>query len=164
VYSLVEYDLSYEPLKAMRGQTVADFIVDHGVDTNDTCVVTVSPWKLFFNGSVCSRGCGISCLVVSPRGASQGLSIRVEYRCTNNQIEYDAMIAGLEYLISVGASHVGVFGDLHLLVQQINGESQCLDGTLNRYRDRCMDLIKRFEAFHIEHVHREDNKEANELA
>jgi hypothetical protein len=28
-YSLVEYELSYEPLKAVKGQVVADFIVDH---------------------------------------------------------------------------------------------------------------------------------------
>jgi hypothetical protein len=28
-YSIVEYDLSYEPLNAIKGQVVADFVVDH---------------------------------------------------------------------------------------------------------------------------------------
>jgi hypothetical protein len=31
-YALVEYDLAYEPLRSVKGQVVADFIVDHAVD------------------------------------------------------------------------------------------------------------------------------------
>jgi ribonuclease HI len=164
VYSLVEYDLSYEPLKAMRGQVVANFIIDHSVDTDDTCVIAVCLWRLFFDGSLCARGCGIGCLVVSPKGASPGLSIHLEYSCTNNQVEYEALVAGLEYLVSMGASHVEVFRDSQLVVHQINGRSQCLDGALNYYRDRCLDLIKKFDDFHIKHIQRSHNKEANELA
>jgi hypothetical protein len=33
-YALIEYDLAYEPLKSMKGQVVADFIVEHRI--NDT--------------------------------------------------------------------------------------------------------------------------------
>jgi membrane-bound ClpP family serine protease len=35
-YSLVEYDLKYEPLKAMRGHVVEDFIIDHSINVDDT--------------------------------------------------------------------------------------------------------------------------------
>ena len=31
-YALVEYDLHCEPLKSMKGQIVADFIVEHRID------------------------------------------------------------------------------------------------------------------------------------
>jgi hypothetical protein len=31
-YALIEYDLAYEPLKSMKGQVVADFIVEHRID------------------------------------------------------------------------------------------------------------------------------------
>jgi hypothetical protein len=33
-YALVEYDLAYEPLRLMKGQVVANFIVDHAVDVD----------------------------------------------------------------------------------------------------------------------------------
>jgi hypothetical protein len=33
-YALIEYDLAYEPLKFMKSQVVADFIVEHSVDQN----------------------------------------------------------------------------------------------------------------------------------
>jgi ribonuclease HI len=45
-YALIEYDLAYEPLKSMRGQVVADFIVKHRVDDThklDTSYIIVTP-------------------------------------------------------------------------------------------------------------------------
>jgi hypothetical protein len=33
-YALIEYDLTYEPLRSMKVQVVADFIVGHSVDQN----------------------------------------------------------------------------------------------------------------------------------
>jgi hypothetical protein len=48
-YVLVEYDLLYEPLRAMKGQIIADFIVDNEVVVDDeTCLVEMLSWKLFF--------------------------------------------------------------------------------------------------------------------
>jgi hypothetical protein len=58
-YALIEYDLAYEPLKSMRGQVVANFIVEHRInDTHklDISYLTVSPWTLYFDGSVCNEG------------------------------------------------------------------------------------------------------------
>jgi hypothetical protein len=37
-YALIEYDLAYEPLKSMRGQVIADFIIEHRI--NDTHKLT----------------------------------------------------------------------------------------------------------------------------
>jgi hypothetical protein len=31
-YALIEYDLSYKPLKSMKSQVVAELIVGHGID------------------------------------------------------------------------------------------------------------------------------------
>jgi len=73
-YALVEYDLAYESLKSMRGQIVADFIVEHRIkDEQDLKVsyITCTPWKLYFDGSVRDdgRGVGICNIFISPSGA-----------------------------------------------------------------------------------------------
>jgi hypothetical protein len=56
-YALVEYDLAYEPLRSMKGQVVADFVVDHTVDVDHSVnFVQHKLWGLYFDGSVCSKG------------------------------------------------------------------------------------------------------------
>jgi hypothetical protein len=57
-----------------------------------------------------------------------------------------------------------VFGDSNLIVQQIRGDSQCLDGVLNSFRDKCLDIIKLFDMFRIKHIPREENSWANRSA
>jgi hypothetical protein len=58
-YVLVEYDLIYESLKSIKDQIVTDFIVEHRVDIEhdlDVGLILLTPWKLYFDGSVCSDG------------------------------------------------------------------------------------------------------------
>ena len=86
-YALVEYDLACEPLKSMRGQIVADFIVEHRInDKHDLEVgyITCTPWKLYFDGSVCDDGQGIGAVLISSNGAIFEFSNRLEEECTNN--------------------------------------------------------------------------------
>jgi hypothetical protein len=59
---------------------------------------------------------------------------------------------------------VDAFGDTQLVVQQVRGESQCLDGILNLYCEQCLDIIKMLDTFNINRIPREENREANLLA
>jgi hypothetical protein len=71
-YTLIEYDLAYEPLKSMKTQVVANFIVGHSVDRNngELCnLVSIHPYKLLFDGSACREGQGAGVILISPRGA-----------------------------------------------------------------------------------------------
>jgi hypothetical protein len=90
--------LAYEPLKSMKGQVVADFIVGHSIDQNsdESCnLVSIHPWKLLFNVSVCIEGQGVGVVLISPRGVVFETSARLEYFCTNNQVEYEVILLGL---------------------------------------------------------------------
>jgi ribonuclease HI len=103
-------------------------------------------------------------VVVSPSGVYIDLSIRLEFACTNNQVEYEFFLYGLEFLRDLGVRDIDVFGDSNLIVQQITGDRQCLDGVLNSYQDKCLDIIKLFDTFSIKHIPREENSRANRLA
>jgi ribonuclease HI len=100
-------------------------------------------------------------VVVSPSGVYIDLCIRLEFACTNNQVEYESLLHGLEFLRDLGARDVDVFEDSNLIVQQIRGDSQCLDGVLNSYRDKCLDIIKLFDTFSIKYIPRKENSQAN---
>jgi hypothetical protein len=64
--------LVYESLKSIKGQIVADFIVEHQVDIEhdlDVGLVLLTPWKLYFDGLVCSDGQCIGIVFISPNSA-----------------------------------------------------------------------------------------------
>jgi ribonuclease HI len=166
-YALIEYDLAYEPLKSMRGQVVADFNVEHRInDTHklDMSYLTITPWTLYFDGSVCNEGQGIGIVLVSLSDVSFDFSSWLKTYCTNNQAEYEALLFGLELLNCMGVKHVKAFGDSHLVVQQVLEEYQCFDGTLNSYLEKCWGIIHSFNWFSIRHISRVENHRDNNLA
>jgi ribonuclease HI len=160
-YSLIEYDLDYESLKSTKGQVVADLIVEHRIDIEhdlDVGLIFLTPWKLYFDRSTCRDGQGIGIVPISPSDACFEMSSRLEYFCTNNHAEYEALLFGLEILESMGVKHVEAFGDSLLIVQQVSETYQCLDGSLNVYLDKCLDVIVKFDDFSIHHINVWHNK------
>jgi ribonuclease HI len=165
-YGLVEYDLIYESLKSIKGQIVADFIVEHRVDIGhdlDVSLILLTPWKLYFDGWACSDGQGIWIAFISPNGAYFEMASRLEYFCTNNQAEYEALLFGLEILESMDVKHVKAFGDSLLVVHQVSRKYQWLDRSLNAYLDKCLGIIARFDDFFIHHIYRHENSKDNDL-
>ena len=139
----------------MRGQVIADFIVDHRIkDDEDINYVSICPWKLYFDGSVCSEGQGVGNVLISPSNVVYETSVRLEYSCTNNQAEYEALLFGLQYLVDMGVKDTYAFRDSLLVVKQIQDEFQCFDGLLNSYLDRCLDIVKTLDTFTINHIDR----------
>jgi ribonuclease HI len=126
--------------------------------------VTIHLWKLFFDGSAYRDGQCVGVVLISLRGAIFEQSVRLEYFCTNNQTEYEAILLGLQNLSSMGVKNVEEFGDSLLVVQQIAGTFQCLDGSLNAYLDKCLENIALFNDFTVQHVSRIENTMANNLA
>jgi ribonuclease HI len=166
-YALIEYDLAYEQLKSMKGQVVADFIVGHSIDqkSDELCnLVSIHPWKLFFDGSTCREGQGVWVVLILPRGAVFEQSVHLEYFCTKNQAEYAVVLLGKRILSSMGVKHVEAFSHSLLVMQQIVSVFQCFDGSLNAYLDKCLEIITLFDDFTIQHVSRDENIVVNDLA
>jgi len=83
---------------------------------------------------------------------------------TNNVAEYCGFIWALENADAIDAKHLKVFADSSLLVNQLNGSFKVKDAKLKRLYERAKELKDRFESCTIEHVFREDNIRADELA
>jgi hypothetical protein len=123
MFALLEFDIRYQPAKAIKGQALADLIAER-VSTN-IAVLSVRAWAMYFDGSVCGDGCGIGILLVSPRGATYSFSIRLPTTCTNNLAEYEAVRKCMELLLEARAEAVEVFGDSKLVISQLTEECRC---------------------------------------
>ena len=107
---------------------------------------------------------GIGAVLISPSGTIFEFSNQSEEECMNNQVEYEALLFGLEFLESMGIKHVEAYGDSLLVVQQVSKVCQCYNGSLNAYLDRCLDIISSFDEFVIRYIPRDSNQKANALA
>lgn len=85
-------------------------------------------------------------------------------RKTNNQAEYQAVIAALEESARLGATHLTINADSELAVKQLNGIYRVKNPGLAPLAARVKDLEKRFEKVIYRHVPRESNREADALA
>ncbi|WP_255148660.1 ribonuclease HI [Halorarius halobius] len=83
---------------------------------------------------------------------------------TNNRAEYEALIRALEVAADHGFDEVHVRGDAQLIVKQVRGEWDTNDPGLRERRVRVRELLDRFDDWRIEHVPREINERADELA
>ena len=119
MFALSEFDIRYQPAKAVKGQALADLIADR-VNT-DVSAHFVRAWAMFFDGSACDDGCGVGILLVSPGGATYSFSIRMTTTCTNNLAEYEVVLRGMELLLEAGAEAVEIFGDSKLVISQTHG-------------------------------------------
>ena len=111
--------------------------------------ITCATWRLYFDGSVCDDGREIDAVLISSNGAIFEFSNWLEEYCTNNQVEYVALLFGMEFLQYMGVKHVEAFGDLLLVVQQVSKVCQYYNGSLNAYLDKCLDIIYSFDQFVI---------------
>ncbi|GAB4189744.1 MAG: hypothetical protein Kow00105_04120 [Phycisphaeraceae bacterium] len=85
-------------------------------------------------------------------------------RCTNNVAEYTGLIRSLEVAKKMGAGEVDIFSDSQLLVRQILGEYRVKSPDLKPLYEKAVRLLDGFDAWHIEHVRRDGNQRADELA
>ncbi len=83
---------------------------------------------------------------------------------TNNQAEYQAIIAALEKAIASGAVNVLVKSDSELVVNQINGRYKIKNTALRPLYQKLVQLIGQLENFAITSIPREQNTEADALA
>ncbi|NLM04267.1 MAG: ribonuclease HI family protein [Clostridiales bacterium] len=83
---------------------------------------------------------------------------------TNNVAEYKALSRGLEIALDMGIKKIKCKLDSELVTKQIKGEYKVKNERMIPMYNMVMPLINEFEEFHIEHIKREYNKEADALA
>ncbi|MBI4165611.1 MAG: ribonuclease HI family protein [Acidobacteria bacterium] len=84
---------------------------------------------------------------------------------TNNEAEYQGLLAALEYALAHDARSLRVFSDSELLVRQIRKQYKVKSGGLRPLYERAQELIGRLprNSFTIAHVRREQNRKADRL-
>ena len=62
---------------------------------------------------------GAGCVLIDPEKNKHFLSCRLEFECTNNTAEYEALVQGLKKSIELKVKNLKVYGDFEIVVKQI---------------------------------------------
>ena len=164
---LSTYDISYEPRTAIKSQALADFIADFSsaleeqvnqeVFMLETNLASVGLWKLYTDGASNARGTGLGVVLKSPQGDIIARAVRCNFKATNNEAEYEALISGLQVSLDLGVKHIEVKTDSLLIVNQVNGSFCAKDQWMFLYLDVINSLRSKFDSFKIEQIPRELN-------
>ena len=157
---LTEFDIQYVTQKSIKGSVLAyhlaslpvtdSRVIDDDFPDEEIAEVTsFSGWRMYFDGAANHSGYRIGVLLISPHGDHIPRSVRLafadRYPATNNIVEYEACILGLETALELGIRRMEIFGDSNLVIRQIQGDWKTKDVKLRPYHAYLELLVGRFD-------------------
>ena len=121
-------------------------------------------WSMDFDGAVGREAVGIGIRIRSPVFSPNKVPINVRvcsyklaFDCSNNEVEYEALIVGLKILKKLNAKRISVYGDFELLIKQVKGEYQAKHPQMRAYRNVVLDILKIFPDYTLTMVLQSQN-------
>nr|KYP62340.1 hypothetical protein KK1_016872 [Cajanus cajan] len=104
---LSEFDIRFEPRGAIKSQSLADFINE----LSPLGRFEDSTWTMHVDGSSNDQGSGAGLILESPSGITLEQSLRFGFRASNNQAEYEALLAGMRLAAEMGVTKITCWTD-----------------------------------------------------
>ncbi len=170
----IDADFSTEYQSPIRGRVVVGSPADEtSVDANPHLMPPLpgqapeQPIGIVFDGgSKGNPGQGYGSYAVDWPGNPQQI-VRLQFgdRVTNNEAEYDTLIAALEATIQrlrdqgadPASANIEIRGDSQLVVYQVLGQWKCKNGRMRVRRDRVRELLRHFSSWRIDHHDRSNS-------
>ena len=159
---LSEFDAQYRPRTAVKGQIVADFIAEY-TQSEDKGVEGQKLWSVHTDESSTQHSGGASAVIQTPEGDKIECMIRLDFLTTNNEAEYEALVAGLDLAKAAGAENIVIHCDSQVITSQVNGDYECRNERMKKYLEEVKSRISGLEVKFVQ-IPREENECADRLA
>ncbi|XP_059638745.1 uncharacterized protein LOC132281021 [Cornus florida] len=144
---LSSIDISYEPKVSHKGQTLVDFLLEYE-DKPEEPGPSKPQWELRVDGSSSLISAGAGVIITTPEGTKLQQSIRLTFLATNNEAEYEDLLAGLRLANQL----------------QVTGQYQPKEDRMKAYREAMESASRRFNQIEFHQIPREENSEEDQLA
>ena len=124
----------------------------------------LSIWKLSVDGAANAQENGAGLILTSPEGIDIEYALRFGFHTSNNEAEYEAIIAGLNLAHSLEVDQLEICSDSQLVVRQIEDTYEAKSGRMILYLRKVQDLLKKFVLLPVRHVPLAENSRADALA
>ncbi|GJV39317.1 reverse transcriptase domain-containing protein [Tanacetum coccineum] len=133
---LGEHNIRYQPRTSMKGQILADFLVEKPDETPPNTL----------------------------EGTEFTYALRFQFTTSNNEAEYEALIASLRIVAQMGVRNVHVSVDSKLVANQVLGTYVAKEENMGKYLEKAKSLISGFANFSMSKVPRSKNKKVDTLS
>ena len=72
-------------------------------------------------------------VLYSPEGDKVKSMIRLDFPTTNNEAEYEVLIAGLDLAKAVGVESMVIYYDSQVVISQVNDDYECKNEQMKKY-------------------------------
>ena len=128
---LSEFGIQYKPRLALKGQVLADFLEE--IPQQEMEPDNSGWWTLNVDGASRQKGDGLGLQLRAPIGEIIKHTICLDFSASNNEAEYEAIIAEIDLQISVSSEKIIIRSDSQLVVGQVNGEYETRDQRMTKY-------------------------------
>nr|GEZ76171.1 reverse transcriptase domain-containing protein [Tanacetum cinerariifolium] len=133
------------PRTSIKGQILADFLNE--IPSNAS-----------------QDGSGARLILTNPDGVEFTYALRFQFAASNNEAEYEALIAGLRIATQMGVNNIQANVDSKLVANQVLGTYVAKEDNMIKYLEIAKGLVSGFKAFSISQVPRSKNKKADALS
>ena len=131
---LSEFDIQYRPRTAIKGLVMVDFIVEF-ILMDGQGVEMILQWNIYMDGSSNKQAGGVGVVLFSLEKDKIECMIRLEFHSTNNEVEYEALIVGIDLARAAGAKNMVIHSDSQIVTSQVNDIYECKNERMKRYLD-----------------------------
>ncbi|XP_077251878.1 uncharacterized protein LOC143891124 [Tasmannia lanceolata] len=174
---LSEFDITYVTQKSIKGRIITEQLADAPTEDAELShefpddrimtirdVPSLTTRTMHFDAASNSKGKAVGIVLISPGDEHIPISIKLDFDCTNNVVEYEACIAGLEAALSVEVQDLDVYGDSLLIICQTNGKWLTKEDKLVPYHTYLTSLMKSFHNISFTYIYKLRNRFADTLA
>jgi ribonuclease HI len=98
--------------------------------------------NMHFDGTVSKEGVGAIICITGPNSDYRSLSYKLYFDCTNNVVEYEALILGLKMIKELKIKKVSIYGDSELVINKVKGVYQAKHPKMRAYRNVVLNLLQ----------------------
>jgi ribonuclease HI len=161
---LNEFSIDYVHRSSIQSQALADFIADWTPGAQEEVTKDAEAWTVFCDGSWGTFGAGATAVLVAPSKVRTCYATRLDFSCTNNIAEYEALLLGLRKLKAMGIRRAILKTDSQVISGHVDKSSKARDPKLEKYLDTVRRLEASFEGFSVKNIPRGENEHADLLA
>ena len=164
---LSEFNIRYKPKTTIKGQVLVDFVMEFTPaelfeDTRATLDLPI--WKLFVDGAANAQGSGSGIILTSLEGIDIEYALRFGFQASNNEAEYEVLIAGVNLAHSMEVDKLEVCSDSQLVVKKIEDTYEVKGEKMILFLKKVRELLRKFVLDQVRHIPRAENSQEDALA